>query len=179
MDFQTWLRAFDASLKAAGSGFTSSMYATGDVQAAWSNGVSPVIAARQALAGQFNMAGAAVLSTPGAAPFAMPVRKSIAVPAPNRKMLAFLHVLFRVCAYLIWGIGALFVLIYLFGALGMFGTAVADSRKNPDGVGGVAFVAALSLPYMAAWAFGMMVAGGVWMFISVLICLLTGIHDNQ
>lgn len=179
MDYQAWLKAFDASMKASGSGFTSTMYSATELQAAWSNGVSPVIAARQAIAGQFNMAGAALVASPGHAPFPMPVRQGLIVPAPNRKMLGFLHILFKVCAYIIWVVGAIFLLIYVLGALGIFGVAIADAKKNPQGVSGVAFVVAMGVPYVAAWTLAMTVAGGIWMFISELICLLTGIHDKQ
>lgn len=81
MDFPTWLGMVDNSLSSSGHPLTSSSYNLQSLQALFSQGVSPVIAARMVANGQVPQAppplpAAAVSGAPKSAPLVSPVERS-------------------------------------------------------------------------------------------------------
>lgn len=166
MNFPDWLRTVDSVLRGQGKNFTTAQLDPEQLDAAWQQGLSPVVFAKS-------------VDGPTAAPLTQAVAPQVMpalFPAPSYRMLGFLHVIFKVAAILTWIAGAILSALAIVAAFSASGAApVAATEGARQAASGFSVMALLMAVAMAGSYF----LGGCFLFlISEGIALMVSVHDR-
>lgn len=115
MDFNDWCKAVNACLKSKGKPFAVNSIDPAMLMNGFNQGQSPAVFAQ-------SQAGPTRFVAP-------PVQLTRFDFAPNYRFLRLVRQIFTICAWIIWGIGAIWVAIWIAAA---FNGAFASLREQPQ-----------------------------------------------